>query len=270
MAGMMYLGNQKVTPVIVQGGGGESPLNLFTIEDGYLRQNSTVLDGTGIKYIDSNSFSILSNFYQLETSKITELNFPDLESIDIEDGYDFRFNNMRYLTRAYFPKLKRADFGSMFAHTPSLQSFNLDSLEDIGGHGETGLLETFYGSGIKEAVFPNLTTARENGLLDTFGECSNMTCRFPKLEMLYTSKDDDDSEPFFYCFSWCNSVDVYFNALKTTSFEGRFVFSQMLQKANGCVLHFPSNLQSVVEGLFQYPDFGGTNTTILFDLEPTE
>lgn len=265
----MYLGNQKVTPVIVQGGG-ESPLNLFTIEDGYLRQNSTVLDGTGIKYIDSNSFSVLSNFYQLDTSKITELNFPDLESIDLEDGYDFRFSGMKYLTKAYFPKLKRAKFEYMFNGTTSLQSFNLDSLEDIGGHGKTGLNSTFYGSGIKEAVFPNLTTIRENGLNGTFAGSSISLCRFPKLEMLYTVKDNDDYEPFFYCFYECNSVDIYFNALKTTSFEDRFVLSQMLEDANGCVLHFPSNLQSVVEGLFDYPDFGGSNTTILFDLEPTE
>ena len=41
----------------------------------------------------------------------------------------------------------------------------------------------------------------------------------------------------------------------------------MLKDLDGVTLHFPSGLsQSVISVLDTYPNFGGTNTTILFDL----
>lgn len=277
MAGMMYLGNQKVTPVIVQGGDGESPLNLFTIENGYLRQNLTVLDGTGIKYIDSNSFSVLYNFRYMSSSKITELNFPDLESIDLEDDYDFGFNSMDYLTKAYFPKLSGGRI--RFSNCESLQSVNLDSVVDTRNfNGTYEFSGTFYNCpSLTTISFTNLTTVGGYGLHECFGYCTGLiSCRFPKLEKFYmvTLPSGEDLYPFMYCFYKCSSLkDVYFDAVKSTSFSdtGRWTFAQLLQNVDGCTVHFPSNLESVIGNWSDVLNgFNGTNTTVLFDLPATE
>ena len=45
----------------------------------------------------------------------------------------------------------------------------------------------------------------------------------------------------------------------------------MLQSVTGCIVHFSSNLQSVIGSWADVTaGFGGTNTTVLFDLTATE
>jgi hypothetical protein len=45
----------------------------------------------------------------------------------------------------------------------------------------------------------------------------------------------------------------------------------MLPGVTGCTVHFPSNLQSVIGSWADVTEgFGGTNTTVLFDLPATE
>jgi hypothetical protein len=60
-------------------------------------------------------------------------------------------------------------------------------------------------------------------------------------------------------------------ALKSTSF-GSYTnqFNYMLKGVTGCTVHFPSNLQSVIGSWSSVTSgFGGTNTTVLFDLPAT-
>ena len=67
-----------------------------------------------------------------------------------------------------------------------------------------------------------------------------------------------------------NLKNIYFPALKSTSFGGTSAFNQMLQDVTGCTVHFPSNLQSVIGSWSDVTGgFGGTNTTVLFDLPAT-
>ena len=79
---------------------------------------------------------------------------------------------------------------------------------------------------------------------------------------------------FFGCVG---ITSISFPSLSSTSFPGsgssstfKNFFNDMLSGVTGCVVHFPSNLQSVIGS---WPDvtagFGGTNTTVLFDLPAT-
>ena len=69
--------------------------------------------------------------------------------------------------------------------------------------------------------------------------------------------------------------NVYFNALKTTSFGSYTTAFVNILTASGTnkthTLHFPSNLQSTISGLTGYPNFGGTSgyVTLAFDLPAT-
>lgn len=94
---------------------------------------------------------------------------------------------------------------------------------------------------IKTATFPDLDTLNKNRLLGG-------------------------------CFSNCTGLtSVSFPALTSTSFGSNLSqFENMLSGCTGVTVHFPSNLQSVIGSWTDVVNgFGGTNTTVLFDLPAT-
>lgn len=65
--------------------------------------------------------------------------------------------------------------------------------------------------------------------------------------------------------------NIYFPALKTTSFgNSKNQFASMVGGVTGCAIHFPSNLEPTIQTLTGYPNFGGTETVLLYDLPATE
>ena len=71
-------------------------------------------------------------------------------------------------------------------------------------------------------------------------------------------------------FAYTGVSEIYFNSLTSNSFDGVYVFMDMLLGVDGCTVHFPSNLESVIGGWSDVlSGFSGTNTTVLFDLEAT-
>lgn len=77
---------------------------------------------------------------------------------------------------------------------------------------------------------------------------------------------------FWSAFYNCtNLLNINFPSLTASSF-GFYTteqFVNMLQGMTGCRVHFPSNLETTIQSLTGYPSFGGTNTTLLFDLPAT-
>ena len=74
-------------------------------------------------------------------------------------------------------------------------------------------------------------------------------------------------------FKGCTSLtSLSFPSLTSNSF-GTYTsqFNNLLSGVTGCTVHFPSNLQSVIGSWTSVTaGFGGTNTTVLFDLPATE
>lgn len=125
-------------------------------------------------------------------------------------------------------------------------------------------------SWLKTITFPSLINIRGGGdCMYMFNSCTNLeTAYFPLLNYIGT----------WGCqamFSGCSKItDVYFNSLTTSSFGDTGCFTGLLLSTGTSVthtLHFPSNLQSTVEGLSGYPLFGGSSgyVTIAFDLAQT-
>lgn len=79
-----------------------------------------------------------------------------------------------------------------------------------------------------------------------------------------------------FMFAGCsNLTTLSFPALTSTSFGASSAFNNMLNGVTGCTVHFPSNLDpqngsTVISSLTGYPNFGGTNTILAFDLPATE
>ena len=69
-------------------------------------------------------------------------------------------------------------------------------------------------------------------------------------------------------FSRCNSLtSLSFPALTVSGLQYESSqFDNMLYGVTGCTVHFPAAIQAKIETMRGYPNFGGTNTTVLFDL----
>lgn len=122
----------------------------------------------------------------------------------------------------------------------NLTSVDLSSLTTISGN--RGIQYCFYGcTGITSVDLSSLTTiSGSNAMQYCFASCTKLTeLRFPALQSFGTS---------------ATTVSQFYN---------------MLNGVTGCTLHFPSNMQSEVERRTGYPNFGGTDTVVLFDLPPT-
>jgi len=109
--------------------------------------------------------------------------------------------------------------------------------------GDFVLMCAFYGStGLEDVDFTGLENITgEKALQRAFANCVNLTdIRFPNLKSTFAGSNTDQ-------------------------------FNEMLLGVTGCSVHFPSNLESVIDTWTDVvAGFGGTSTTVLFDLEATE
>lgn len=115
--------------------------------------------------------------------------------------------------------------------------------------------------------FSGVTSIDIEGLYYAFYGCTGITG-----SVYLSSVTSIGNYGLFCAFYRCTGLtDLYFNSLTSTSF-GSYTnqFDSMLGGVTGCTVHFPSNLQSVIGSWSSVTNgFGGTNTTILFDLTAT-
>ena len=110
----------------------------------------------------------------------------------------------------------------------------------------------------------NVTGIGSYALADAFQSCSSLTS--VDLSSLTTVTG---SYALSYAFRQCPRLtSLSFPALTTSSF-GSYTnqFNGMLNSVRGCTVHFPASIQSTIGGWSSVTGgFGGTNTTVLFDL----
>lgn len=209
MAGSLYLGSQKVCPVIVGGGSGINA-GLDVDQDGKLisqQTGSVVFSG----FNDVGDYAFFTWFYG---SSITSVDLSNLTAISGNQSCYNMFRNCVSLTYADLSNLTTISgyrsCEEMFAGCTSLTSADLNNLETISG---------------------------TNGCSGMFAGCTSLT-------------------------------SLSFPSLKTIS--DTYAFAGLIYGCSGVTIHFPSNMESTISDLSGYPNFGGTNTTILYDLPATE
>lgn len=156
---------------------------------------------------------------------------------------------------------------SAFQNCSTITIVNLNSLSSISGNYALG--SAFANcNNLQVANFYNLQSISGTYPFNyAFDNCVKLTDVFlPNLSNI--------SVPFalYHAFRFCSLLSsLEFPSLKSSSFGGyNSQFSGMLVGVTGCTVHFPSNLQSVIGSWTDVTNgFGGTNTTILFDLEAT-
>ena len=119
--------------------------------------------------------------------------------------------------------------------------------------------EMFYDCiNITSISFPKLERISGDDALQGFAlGCSSLSSiTFPALERI------EASDVFSNIFSGGNK-SLSFPALTTISDNDAFCD---IAAITTLTIHFKSGMESTVQGLTGYPNFGGSNTTILFDL----
>lgn len=233
------------------------------------------------------------------STQVTSISFPELVTITGSFGtYAFANLSNSYVKSISFPKLKNAKGMAQFisGNDGGLRSLDFSSLEsiDVSGManftnmpnnvhqklhltsisfpelltiGNYGLQNAFgYSSNCTSISLPKLTTVNSYGLQNTFRLLTSLTSvSFPMLTTL-------GSYAFNQTFMQVSGLVLSFPALTSNSF-GSYTnqFNNMLYLGSNNTVHFPSNLQSVIGSWSDVINgFGGTNTTVLFDLPATE
>lgn len=161
---------------------------------------------------------------------------------------------------------------SMFNGCTGITSVDLSSLTTISGSYACQSMFS-HCTGITSIDISSLTTiSSTNGALNMFDNCNGLvSVTFTSLSVL------TGSGACAGMFNSCPSLtSLSFPALTSTSFGSTSVtqFNNLVSYCTGVTIHFPSNLDpqngsTVISSLTGYPNFGGTNTTLVFDLPAT-
>ena len=237
--GRLYIGNQKVTPLIYDRKENFGPTREVS-DHGVYRQPS-----------DSFTFSLPSNATDLGERALYYAFYgcPGLTSVDLSSlvtisgqyGLSYAFRNCNNMTTVNLSHLTTivANYAMQYAFTAcsKLTSVDLSALSSITGN--YAMQQVFSScSSLTSMTFSSLATLNGGAIFDrAFGFCSSLTT-------------------------------VSFPALLSTGFVGtaKNQFSSMLYACSNVTVHFTAESQSKIETLTGYPNFGGTNTTVLFDL----
>ena len=230
---------------------------------------TTFIDLSGVKNI---TITALQGSYQQNTALTGAIDMSSIESIQTADACRSMLAGCTNITSADLSNLERITSkdacNSMFNGCTGLTSFNLSKLKQIGDYSITTSAKWMFQScsGLTSADLSNLETVGKNACQAMFQYCSNLSSvNLSKLNKIYYGGCG-------YMFVGCTSLtSLSFPALKSTSFGSDTTqFDNMLQNVTGCTVHFPSNLQSVIGSWSSVTGgFGGTNTTVLFDLPAT-
>lgn len=225
--------------------------------------------------IDLSSLTTISGSYACgymfgSCGNLTSVDLSSLTTVSGMNACDNMFVNCYYLTSVDLSSLTTISgtngCASMF-YSSGLSSVDLSSLTTISG--SYGCSQMFNGcTNLTSIDLSSLTTITGNAACgNMFASCTSLTTvDFSSLTTITTS------ESCAYMFSRSSSlVNVSFPSLTTNSFGTRYInqLNGMLNYVTGCTVHFPSNTQAKIETMTGYPNFGGTNTTVLFDLPAT-
>ena len=224
--------------------------------------------------LHSNATDIGSDMMHYAFYGCTGLTSVDLSSLTTISGtyaMQYAFNVCTGLTSVDLSNLTtvsgRDAMDSAFYSCSGLTSVDLSSLTTVSG--DSAMHYAFNGCrGLTSVDLSNLTTLSSNRAMNSaFSGCTGLTS--VDLSSLTTVSGN---YAMISAFRGCTGLtSVSFPSLTSTSF-GSYTnqFNGMLSGVTGCAVHFPSNLQSVIGSWSDVTaGFGGTNTTVLFDLPAT-
>ena len=287
--GKLYLGNQEIAPILydkeaavgipreVSSQGiyqmpasnfsfslpnDASRIGTYSLAYSFFGANAlTSVDLSHVTRVDSYGL-------QYAFSRCSNLTSVDLSSLETVTAYGCQYmcSQCPSLTSVTFGSLNNASGANAFCYAFSscthLTTINFGNLTNA--HTQVFDSVCLGCTALTSASFASLTSVGSYCFNSAFYGCTSLTTlNFGSLSDI--SKDS----VFRYAFYNCTSLaTLSFPALTTTSF-GNFTnqFNNMLQGCTGVTVHFPAAIQSTIGSWASVTSgFGGTNTTVLFDL----
>ena len=202
-------------------------------------------DCRGLTSVDMSSLTSLNNTYSLywafaSCANLTSVNLSGLTTINGVSAMQSAFISCTGLTSIDLSSVTTINgnnaLSGAFTSCQHLASINFNSLSLINGSG--AFSSAFQNTAITSMSFPSLSLIPANRALGTaFSNCGNLR-------------------------------SVSFPALTTNSFgDVANQFNRMLTYCSNVTVHFPASIQSTIGSWSDVTSgFGGTNTTVLFDL----
>ena len=194
-------------------------------------------------------------------NKLTSINFENLQTVN-SGGLKEAFNGCSSLTEAHFNSLtKLSSSADLFRNCYNLTTVSFPNYVNANGDDFSGSFRWCYN--LVNVNFDNFANMRWSGAFNyAFQYCNHLeTIKFPSLNYM-------NGGCFVEAFSYCTNLkDIYFNALTPTSFVYQNQFRNMLRYTTGVNVHFPAAIEGTINTWSDVTSgFGGTNTTVLFDL----
>lgn len=149
----------------------------------------------------------------------------------------------------------------MFGYCHNITGANLSSLTTVSGSYACAYM--FQESGIASLDVSSLETIGGFSCYYMCSGCTNL------MNVVFSSLTTVGNYGLNRAFYRCNNISLSFPAITTTS---SIVLAGICEAASNVTLHFPSNVQSLIEGLTGYSTtapFGAVSGTVLFDLPAT-
>ena len=193
--------------------------------------------------------------------------FPKLRYISSTGTYDsgvfyWTFNLSYNGTKAIFPSLEYVSSNSSSASNYHLSGTFTNTYVNTVEFSKIKVLMkaiNLMGGSINKIVFgEDITYIGAGGIYSLFSSKSNMDFTLPVITVA--------GDNAIRSLGLSDSV-IRFPVLQTIiSPTSMYCLYQMLLGGSNNTVHFPISKQSLIESAIGYPNFGGTNTTLLFDL----
>lgn len=221
---------------------------------------------TSFTWSAPSSASIIGDYalrFAFSRSGITSVDLSNVTTINMY-GLQYAFQSCTSLTSVDLSNvttINKLGLQYAFNDCTSLTSVDLSNVTTVDIY---GLNYAFYGcTSLTSVDLSNLVTVNANTLDSAFQGCTGLTT------MSFDDLSSIGPSGFQYAFRNCtNLTSLSFPALTTSSFGSLTnQFSSMLRGCSGVTVHFPAAIQSTIGSWSDVTSgFGGTNTTVLFDL----
>lgn len=252
---------------------GATSLNPHVLADAY--NNNQNISGT----VDFHTLTTVAYDYVLwrtfrNCGGITGINLSGLTSVNGNSAFEEAFNGCTNVTSLNLSSL--ALINGQYSMQSAFRKLGITTLD-------LGSLAQIQGSNSCKYMFAEcgaLTSVDLSGLTTVtgYGACQFMFNKCTSLaSVTFTSLSNiSNGSVFDNMFSACTGLTTLsFPALTSTSF-GTYnnQFANMIAGCTGVTIHFPSNLDpaggsTVISSKTGYPNFGGSSTTLAFDLTAT-
>lgn len=227
------------------------PSNATSLKSGVFKE--IFKDCTTITSVDLSSLTELTGTETLEG--FCE-NCSSLTSVDLSNVVTINGSGV----------MDRAFYGTSLSG-----ALDLSSLQTVSG---TVLTSTFANCpNISSIDLSSLTTLSTGVSMNgTFGLSNNPTSPLPLTSVTFTSLATvNGTAPMRNIFQRRDGLTINFPAFNSNTFGVQTTYlDNIVAGAVGCTVHFPSNMQAIIGNWNSVQNgFGGTNTTVLWDLPAT-